>query len=803
MPSRDTPHGTSTSDYHATFEREQRVLAQLSHGNIVRLYEFGTDLEYEGKSWAYHVTEWVEGEKLQDEMKSALTTPEQCYALVSQVLRAVRYMHELGIAHGDIKQENIRCRRLSDKTRQAVLLDFGSAHLFGETAANSPAILQHRSRKSDKDSVVEPDQAVDHSPFATTYKLIHPELMQYRNQPVTAENRDVIYPFHDVYSLGILLRDLLGVSEIKAKFENTLGSNGMRALQLIQKRILDSLPSDPYYTSESLYRDWEKLSPDYLAPAGVPELSLAAEFKYAIATPLGRVVITPRLNFLASHKLFLRIGGIPQLELLRLKFAGATHSRLEHSALVLRNARYYLSHLLNGPVFRLLISHHDLEATLILALLHDIGHYQLSHMFEDYASEQKRLKGATDSWQELSGPAAAWKNLKFDIPSDDDLFVAAFDYLSVENISGDYGKVIQRACENNAHKLKLPSQPTLGWVTRRHFSNETYEAVVALHESVYRRKPASLASHIVLGGILSSGLDADKVSYLMQDATETGVRFGLGIDIDGLLGSLRSPSPQDIAVATGPLLAINSKGVAAAESVLMARNFMYERVYWHPTNRAIIAMIKYCITRLLRSGALDFPSFLEDTFFESHDYALKHLYHLYHEKFRPSTTIPIAYVIDGERSIHREYLSYSIENETTGRAVAEKLLRMTIFDVADLEDKLFEEAKQQFPRLTIIPGDVLLDVPAKDRSRPSGERGGSVLVYKGNSYTKGRRLDRVTPMAGDVIQTHDTRSKVCRVFISRRLSAQLEGRSGTEFVSFVRGAIAKYVGASDATAVIS
>jgi HD superfamily phosphohydrolase len=627
--------------------------------------------------------------------------------------------------------------------------------------------------------------------------------MRYRNQPVTVANRDIIYPFHDIYSLGVLLRDLLSESEIKAKFEIVLGSNGMRALQLIQKRIQDSSPSNPYYTSDSLFRDWEKLHSDYLAPAGVPELSLAAEFKYAIATPLGRVVITPRLNFLASHKLFLRIGGIPQLELVRLKFAGATHSRLEHSALVLRNARYYLSHLLNGPVFRLLINQYELEATLILALLHDIGHYQLSHMFEDYASEQKRMKAAADVWQGLTGPAAAWKNLNFDIPSDDDLFVAAFDYLSVENLGGDYGKIIQRACENNARKHKLPLQHTLGWETKRHFSNETYEAVVAIHESVYRRKPDLRASHIALGGILSSGLDADKISYLMQDATETGVRFGLGIDIDGLLGSLRSPSPQDIEQATGPLLAINSKGIAAAESVLMARNLMYERVYWHPTNRAIIAAVKYCITRLLRSGALDFPSFLEDTFFESYDYALKHLYHMYYEKFRPSTTIPIAYVLDGERSIHREFLHYSIENKATGRDVAQRLLRLTVFDVAALEDGVFEAAIKQYPKLAIIPGDILLDVPAKDRSKPSGERGGSVLVYEGNSYGRGRRLDRVTPVASGVIKTHDTRSKVCRVFISRALLAKLEGRAAINFRTFIRESIAGYVGASNATAVIS
>jgi HD superfamily phosphohydrolase len=804
------PRGTSQAgDYRATFDLERNILARLSHGSIVRLYDWGDDLVHEGRTWKYHVTEWVEGHTLLHEMKSGDTSAGQCYSLISQTLRAVRYMHELGVAHGDIKHDNVRCRRLSDQTRQAVLLDLGCARFLGNWVSDAAASLRYDVPDVPaKDSVSDANKVKTPPIFATTPDLVHRDLKNYYNKPITPENREFIFPFHDIYAIGVLIAQLLAETEISEKIEAVFGLNGMRALDVMQQRIIESSPGRPYYKTVShLYQDWEKLRSNYLAPAGVPELALAAEFKYSTATPLGRVVITPRVSALTSNKLFVRLGNIPQLELVRLKYSGASHTRLQHSQAVLRNARYYLSQLLNGPVFRLLVNTPELEATLILALLHDLGHYHLSHLFEDYASQQKQLKSFPGKWDALTGASAKWKELSFDIPSDDDLFVAGFDYLPPEKLSGEYGEVIRHACERSAKKLNLDRQVTIGALTRQRFSDETYEAVIGIHESVYRKKERPPAAHIALGGVLSSGLDADKVSYLIQDATETGVRFGLGIDIDGLLGALRSPSPVDIENATGPLLAINSKGLAAAESVLMARKLMYERVYWHSANRAMTAMVKYVITRLLAEGALDFPTFLEQTFFAPQEVALMYLHSMYSRTFKNESGStnqpgsPIAYLLEGERWIYPELLSYSVKTKKTGKDVAEALSRVTVFDVAVFEDWLVQETGRKFPQLSIRPGDIIVDVPIKDRSRPSGERGGSVLVYDGNSYKPGRPLEQETLVAVTCMRTHEVRSKVCRIFTSRRLSEALGGQTGDAFVKFMRECLADKVGASDSSAV--
>ena len=106
---------------------------------------------------------------------------------------------------------------------------------------------------------------------------------------------------------------------VKLKLARCLCPTGMVALRF----MIDSLQRDPgdahYKSMEHLYRDWDKLRYGYLSPAEVPDLSLAAEFKYSLPTPAGRVVITPRLSALVENKLFQRLRDAPQLELLRLK----------------------------------------------------------------------------------------------------------------------------------------------------------------------------------------------------------------------------------------------------------------------------------------------------------------------------------------------------------------------------------------------------------------------------------------------------------------------------------------------------
>jgi HD superfamily phosphohydrolase len=737
------------ADFERTFEDEKRYLSSVAHGNIVQLYDMGV---FQGRDgvWPYLVTQYIEGAELLEELMRPDIDGRDCYRALRDVLDAVRYLHGQGIGHSDIKPENIRCR--THKPLGAVLLDLGAAQKFQGSGEARPSTSDDMGEEGDRIDKPTPGKWR----FITTKEIAHPDIRIYCAKEVTQEDLNYIFPYHDIYCFGRLLDKVLSEDTVAQKFRAYLGYSGIKALELMIER-LSGPPHDHYYANiKQLCRDWQKLTKGYLAPLAVPELSLAADFKYAFSTPVGRVVITDRLAPVAAHKLFLRLGDVPQLELLDLKFSGATHTRLQHSLTVFRNTRYYLAHLLNGPVFRMMTSQEDIEATLILGLLHDVGHYQLSHLFEDYSAEQRLPR------KEQSSFLAA---LDFDIPSDDDLFHAVYTYEPIEGHGsrGNYHEVIQRAArESTESKRRVttadPLQSSLAKTVEACFSPATADAISDIHAFTYKGATAVTEAHTVLGAVLSSPIDADKVSYLVEDADRTGVRFGKGIDFDGLLGALRAPAPVDLKGAQQPILAITTKGLAAAESVIMNRHLMYERVYWHPANRAAIAMAKYCITRLIEKGLLDLPLFIQETFFKSYSEALSKLFDQFERMRRRRDEInPLGLLLDAERRVYRP-IHESMDLPVT-----------KLSDIAAREKDLTATLASARPQWDVMLGEIVIDVPVKARGNAEGDCGGTVLVYVGNSYEHGRPLRDVSDLVEPFERTHATRSRLYRVFASRRL----------------------------------
>jgi HD superfamily phosphohydrolase len=91
-----------------------------------------------------------------------------------------------------------------------------------------------------------------------------------------------------------------------------------------------------------------------------------------------------------------------------------------------------------------------------------------------------------------------------------------------------------------------------------------------------------------LGPIISGELDVDRMDYLIRDSHYTGVAYGV-IDTERLISNLKLEKE----------LVLDIKGVQAAESLLVARYFMYPSVYQHHTTRIINAMFRRCIKHLI------------------------------------------------------------------------------------------------------------------------------------------------------------------------------------------------------------
>ncbi len=153
------------------FQSERRILANLDHPNIARLFDGGVTLD----GLPYFVMEYVEGIPIDQFCRKRNLNLAGRLDLFCAVCAAVDYAHKNLIVHRDIKPANI----LVTADGIPKLLDFGIAKLL-----DSDLSLQDRTRTADR--LMTPEYA-------------SPE--QFRGEPVTTGT--------DVYALGVLLYELL------------------------------------------------------------------------------------------------------------------------------------------------------------------------------------------------------------------------------------------------------------------------------------------------------------------------------------------------------------------------------------------------------------------------------------------------------------------------------------------------------------------------------------------------------------------------------------------------------------------
>jgi HD superfamily phosphohydrolase len=180
-----------------------------------------------------------------------------------------------------------------------------------------------------------------------------------------------------------------------------------------------------------------------------------------------------------------------------------------------------------------------------------------------------------------------------------------------------------------------------------------------------------------LQGLVAGSIDLDKIEYLKRDALMCGVPYG-EIDVDRLLHSLVLVEGQ---------IGVLEKGLAALESLLLAKYQMYRNVYWHHAVRSATAMYKRLVDDALRAGDLDFGTLTRLT-----DEGLLTIL--------PDT--PLLRALRA-RKLYKRAIEYPATEFAEGEAewiASERAL------VVEAEDRLARE-------LGLEPGEVLIDFPVK------------------------------------------------------------------------------------------
>jgi HD superfamily phosphohydrolase len=120
------------------------------------------------------------------------------------------------------------------------------------------------------------------------------------------------------------------------------------------------------------------------------------------------VPLTPRVKRIIDTSAFRRLASVRQLGFVSLVYPGAVHNRMEHSLGVYRNTLLYLQQLCRDSQFESVMDEATLDAMILGALVHDLGHYPYCHPVEDIGlaevrqhEELARESLESDSFREL------------------------------------------------------------------------------------------------------------------------------------------------------------------------------------------------------------------------------------------------------------------------------------------------------------------------------------------------------------------------------------------------------------------
>ncbi|MGI8657075.1 MAG: protein kinase domain-containing protein [Pyrinomonadaceae bacterium] len=196
-------HGFADVELARRFRQERQILASLNHPNIARLLDGGVSADGE----PFLAMEYVEGLRIDEYCAEHNLSIDERLKLFLAVCQGVPYAHQHLVVHRDLKPSNI----LVTSMGAPKLLDFGIAKLLDAEQGGEHTLTNFRA--------FTPDYAA-------------PE--QVRGERVTTAS--------DVYSLGVLLHDLLHGARHSANVPFVSGN--WMSERLEGKTIATNLPTN-------------------------------------------------------------------------------------------------------------------------------------------------------------------------------------------------------------------------------------------------------------------------------------------------------------------------------------------------------------------------------------------------------------------------------------------------------------------------------------------------------------------------------------------------------------------------------
>ncbi|GMO12474.1 protein kinase domain-containing protein [Bradyrhizobium sp. TM233] len=649
------------------FENERLIFRRLSHEHIAQhLYGGDKSCAFTANNaltahLPFSVSEWIDGARpLHKYLHSFLTdTPpeklsfDRVISLIIQSFQALSHLQERKVLHWDIKSDNLL---VSDK-HAIKLIDFGNAKtldvldnsldlLVTTTEGKYPALSQFDKVDTGQSESRRFQIRLPHlswnDPFIDLWMLA-----QEWNRCLAISPHFLEGDERNEGRGQLAQADRTKLNDILSNARNSKDIDRFDCLRLIFDRILFPFkdryrtrfsngakfrPDELYFGSQDSYSGATEVVEELtrvILPFGdgssVPELQVSLDDIVRLPVT-GNSVFTPRIQALIETSLVSPADKHIQLAQVRRVFPGATHTRFEHLLGTVTTATYFIRSLyLNemNAFWRTSVTADDIDATLIAAILHDVGHIAFGHFLEEMSDFFSGLNHTDYTLAVLDKCLSSLGD-----PITNSVATKLFDV--TEDLATELISVVEnywlRPNERDNGDARQAS--ILLRKVRDVFKQQTFSSDLPTYIS---RRGTRQAVKSIMRSIIDGPLDADKLDYLRRDALHAGVHFANGIDLERFFESLRVCIHTDEKqIEASCAIGVSEKGIASIESIITARYQLFAVVYWHRITRSITAMLQRLLCEaFLAQTDNEWMEFLKELLFifreQSDDQALEWL----------------------------------------------------------------------------------------------------------------------------------------------------------------------------------
>lgn len=328
----------------------------------------------------------------------------------------------------------------------------------------------------------------------------------------------------------------------------------------------------------------------------------------------GFVELTIAEKELLNSSYMRRLHFIKQNALANFVFPGATHTRFSHSIGVLHIVEKMVQKLKTLPPYKINISDFDHQIVRLAALLHDVGHYPLSHTIESSYKEydeyffkqeeplidpitgniQKKTKRILNEEKQrkfldsVSNPKATIKDLLKDLTPETKVNSNFHHELIAKKLITDKNSPLNK-------QVRKILKEVYNKLYSKDISNKDLNSYIHLIGQLVKGEPKYTDNPILLGKddecnkyyilslLINSDLDADQLDYMLRDTKNTGIQTTIRVDflIDNMDICFKKTKN-----GLERILCFNYK---AFESV---QQFIFSKAYWYTE---ILLYNKVCI----------------------------------------------------------------------------------------------------------------------------------------------------------------------------------------------------------------